>query len=85
MPVDDIRIVLFSVAFGCLIGWGLGRRSDQRRASLAATSLTALAGAICWAVAVESGALDGTLAVAAVSLVFGSGAAAAVVVTTGRR
>lgn len=86
MPVDDLRILAFAIVFGALMGWGLGRRAEDRIPTLIATGVSTLAGVGCW---IATLALDaptgGALGTAAVSLTGGAGAALAVLAFTGRR
>jgi hypothetical protein len=86
VPVDDFRILAFAIVFGGLMGWGLGRRAEDRRPTMIATALATLVGVGCWIAALGVDApADGELAIAAVSLTGGAGAALAVLAVTGRR
>ena len=58
MPVDDLRILAFAIVFGALMGWGLGRRAEDRIPTLIATGVSTLAGVGCWIAAL---ALDAPL------------------------
>jgi hypothetical protein len=86
VPVDDLRILAFAIVFGGLMGWGLGRRAEDRLATTIATGVSTLAGVGCWIAALAIDApTGGALATAAVSLTGGAGAALAVLAFTGRR
>ena len=85
MPVDDVRFVIVAVAFGALVGWGLGRWAQDRRPSLWATALSVTAGVVAWitwSIVDTPGRSWGT---AAVALSIGGASALIVLATTGRR
>lgn len=86
VPIDDLRVLVFAIAFGALMGWGMGRRAEDRRATVAASAVATIAGIATWIVVLATDAPSGgSLAVPAVSLTAGAGAALASLVITGRR
>jgi hypothetical protein len=79
-------VLVFAIAFGAVMGWGLGRRAEDRRPTMVATVFGTATGALCWIVAAATDSPpDGALAVAAVSLTAGVGAALVSLAVTGRR
>lgn len=74
MPVDDPLFLIVSILFGGLMGYGLGRRREDRVPVLWSTGLATVAGVACW---IAWALLDDpgeTLATAAVALTLGGGA-----------
>lgn len=72
-------MVLVAVAFGGIVGFGLGRRPEDRRPSLFATAFATAAGLITWLTRSSPGAV-----LAAVSLTAGGAAALGVLMVLGR-
>ena len=81
MPELAAPFFVVSVLFGALMGFGLGRRAEDRPATIAATAFCTLVGILAWAV----GAAGTTPEVAGASMTVGGATAAAVLVATGRR
>ncbi len=84
MPVDDLRFLIATVAAGVVVGWGLGRWPENRRAARWATASTALIGAASWVVWAVLDAPGPRLGTAAVALTVGGAVAALVLVGTDR-
>ncbi len=85
MPVDDVRFVIASLAYGAVVGWGLGRRPEHRRPATWATAVAAAGGAAAWGAWYLADAPGRSLGTAAVALSFGGAVAVVVLLTTGRR
>ena len=77
----DLAFFVFAVAFGALMGFGLGRQADDRTPSLSACVATAAVGVIAWLVG--SPGTEPEVAGAAMSV--GGLSALIVVLTAGRR
>jgi hypothetical protein len=76
VPTDDVRVLLFSIFFGAVMGWGFAREEASVQSPARIAMLIALAiGAISWGVALSADAAsEGLLAMAAVSLTGGTAA-----------
>jgi hypothetical protein len=74
MPTGDVRVLLFSIFFGAVMGWGFSREpADVQNPGRIAMLVTLVIGAVTWAIAVSTDAAqDGLLAMAAVSLTGGT-------------
>ena len=77
----DLAFFVFAIAFGALMGYGLGRRALDRTPSLSACVATAAVGAVAWAV----GAAGTEPETAGAAMTVGGLSALVVVATTGRR
>lgn len=71
MPVDDIRFVIVAIAFGGMVGWGLGRLPQDRRASRWASGVAVVAGIAAWVGWNLTDPPDRSWGAAAVALTFG--------------
>ncbi len=76
MPVDDIKVLLFSLFFGAVMGWGFSREPDDVQGPGRVAMVIALAiGAVTWGFSLAGGdAEDGLVGLAAVSLTAGTAA-----------
>lgn len=77
----DVAFFAFSVAFGALMGFGLGRQAEDRLPSLSACAATAATGVVAWYV----GAPGTEPEVAGAAMTVGGMTALAVVALGGRR
>lgn len=68
MPIADSRYLIVAVLFGLAMGYGLGRRSGDRKAALWSLGLAAGLGIGLWLTSPDQ---DGAAAIAAVSLTVG--------------
>ncbi len=84
MPVDDLRFLIATVASGIVVGWGLGRWPENRRAARWATTATGLIGVAAWVLWAVLDAPGPRLGAAAVALTVGGAVATVVLVGTGR-
>lgn len=77
----DAAFFVFSVAFGALMGYGLGRRSEDRVAGISACVFTVAVGAVAWLV----GAAGTEPEMAGAAMTVGGLSALGVVAAAGRR
>ena len=77
----DLAFFVFAVAFGALMGFGLGRQAEDRTPSLSACVATATIGAIAWL----AGSPGTEPEMAGAAMTVGGLSALAVVLVAGRR
>jgi hypothetical protein len=81
--MEDLGVAFFAfaIAFGALMGFGLGRRAEDRTPSLAACVTTAALGVVAWLV----GTPGTDPATAGAAMTVGGLSALIVLMTAGRR
>lgn len=77
--LDDPRAVVVALAFGLLLGWGLGRRPQDRVPVLWASAVATVIGVAVWLLR------GGTPGLEPISLTLGGITVGVVVLGTGRR